>query len=239
MNTSKQKEKEGKTIKSMVDLVGLKLNRIYLSDYLEGLKKIKTKSIDLAFTDPPYNTNKDFGVYKDNLSEEEYSGMVTRLINELRRVTKRGFGIYIDWRHFKMYWDLMPEADPIIIIKRVPNAASSRLKIAQHYHIILTTATALRTVKSLWNDIHFAGERRLFNEERYEHPAQTSFKATKRFIENFSNEKEIILDPFMGTGTTAVVSAELNRKFIGFELNPDYIRIAEKRLAQVDINNRH
>ncbi|MBX2925942.1 MAG: site-specific DNA-methyltransferase [Chitinophagaceae bacterium] len=45
-----------------------------------------------------------------------------------------------------------------------------------------------------------------------------------------SKENDLILDPFMGAGTTALVASLLNRKFVGFELNPDYIKIANKRL---------
>lgn len=43
-------------------------------------------------------------------------------------------------------------------------------------------------------------------------------------------ENGIVLDPFMGAGTTALVAAKLNRKYVGFEINPEYIKIAEKRL---------
>ena len=43
-------------------------------------------------------------------------------------------------------------------------------------------------------------------------------------------EGGIVLDPFMGAGTTALVSRKLNRNYIGFEINEDYIKIAEKRL---------
>ena len=48
-------------------------------------------------------------------------------------------------------------------------------------------------------------------------------------------EGGIVLDPFMGSGTTAVVARSLGRKYVGIELNPDYIKIAEKRLAQITI----
>jgi DNA modification methylase len=41
----------------------------------------------------------------------------------------------------------------------------------------------------------------------------------------------IVLDPFMGAGTTALVAARLNRQFIGIELNPEYVKIAERRIA--------
>lgn len=46
-----------------------------------------------------------------------------------------------------------------------------------------------------------------------------------------SREGDIILDPFMGSGTTALVAKRLNRHYIGFELNPDYVRLAEQRIA--------
>lgn len=45
----------------------------------------------------------------------------------------------------------------------------------------------------------------------------------------------IVLDPFMGSGTTALVAKNMNRKYVGIELNPDYIKMANKRLSQMTI----
>jgi len=45
-------------------------------------------------------------------------------------------------------------------------------------------------------------------------------------------ENGVVLDPFMGAGTTGLVSVKLNRQFIGIELNPEYINIANKRIAE-------
>ena len=53
-------------------------------------------------------------------------------------------------------------------------------------------------------------------------------------IENFSKEGDIIYDPFMGTGTTAVVAKQLDRKFIGSEISQKYIEIAEERLKKTN-----
>jgi site-specific DNA-methyltransferase (adenine-specific)/modification methylase len=53
-------------------------------------------------------------------------------------------------------------------------------------------------------------------------------------LENFSKEDDIIYDPFMGTGTTAVVAKQLNRKFIGSEISQRYIEIAEERLKKTN-----
>lgn len=213
------------------------LNKVLCEEALESLKKIPDNSIDLIFIDPPYNVGKNYGVYKDNLSDKDYISFIESLIIEFNRISKKGFGIYLDWKKFKLFWNLIPNAEPIIIFKKSTGVVFSKLKIVQHHHVILTTATVLKSkpqLKSLWDDIRVMGEGYFFNEEKFGHPAQTSLKATKRFIEYFSNEGDIILDCFMGVGTTAVASKELNRNFIGFELNPQYIKITNDRLKKIN-----
>jgi len=66
--------------------------------------------------------------------------------------------------------------------------------------------------------------------ERTNHPTQKPEKIVAVFISYWTTQGEIVLDPFMGSGTTAVVAKKLGRDFIGIELNPDYIKIAEKRI---------
>ena len=72
-------------------------------------------------------------------------------------------------------------------------------------------------------------------EERTEHPAQYPEKLIERIIQAGSNEADIILDPFMGSGTTAVVAKKLNRFYIGYEIEQEYINIANKRLEKINI----
>jgi site-specific DNA-methyltransferase (adenine-specific) len=62
------------------------------------------------------------------------------------------------------------------------------------------------------------------------HPAVFPVELPEFFIKAFSNEGDIVLDPFMGSGTTAVAAVNNNRKYIGFELSEEYIEIANKRL---------
>lgn len=65
------------------------------------------------------------------------------------------------------------------------------------------------------------------------HPAVFPAELPRRLIRLFTHAKDaIILDPCMGTGTTALEAKQLGRRFIGFEINPDYCKIAEQRLAQ-------
>lgn len=68
--------------------------------------------------------------------------------------------------------------------------------------------------------------------ERSKHPTQKSQKVLELFLKYWTNENDIVLDPFMGSGTTAVACAKLNRNYIGFDSNPEYCQIAEKRLEK-------
>ena len=66
--------------------------------------------------------------------------------------------------------------------------------------------------------------------ENTEHPVQKPEKLVERIVEASSNPGDRVLDPFTGSGTTAVVARRLKRKFLGFEINPDYVTLALKRL---------
>jgi len=66
--------------------------------------------------------------------------------------------------------------------------------------------------------------------ERTAHKTQKPLKVCLPYIEISSNEGDLILDPFMGSGTTAVACKMLKRNFIGYELNKEFCKIAEKRL---------
>ena len=68
------------------------------------------------------------------------------------------------------------------------------------------------------------------SKERTSHPAQYPKKLIERIIKASSNEEDLVLDPFMGSGTTAVVAKQHNRNFVGYETNKDYLSIMKKRL---------
>jgi len=57
-------------------------------------------------------------------------------------------------------------------------------------------------------------------------------------IENYTNEGDTILDPFMGSGTTGVACVQTGRNFIGIEIDPTYFAIAEKRIAEAQMQPR-
>ena len=65
------------------------------------------------------------------------------------------------------------------------------------------------------------------------HPAPYPVELVERFIKLYSYEKELILDPFMGSGTTAIGAINLNRNYIGYENNEEYIKLAEERINSI------
>ena len=69
------------------------------------------------------------------------------------------------------------------------------------------------------------------------HPATFPISLARKIIELLSHEGEIVLDPFVGSGTTLVAAQDNNRNAVGFDLNPDYIKLCNSRLANQNIFN--
>jgi DNA modification methylase len=64
------------------------------------------------------------------------------------------------------------------------------------------------------------------------HPAPFPFKLATDHILSWSKQGDVVLDPFLGSGTTAVAAAQLGRQWIGFEVNPEYVTLARERIAR-------
>lgn len=89
-------------------------------------------------------------------------------------------------------------------------------------------------VSDNWSDIH----RIRHNKHRDPHPCQLPVHLLERLILMSTDEGDIVLDPFMGTGTTAVAAARLGRKVIGIDLDPQYVEITQHKLTQESPNSK-
>ena len=76
------------------------------------------------------------------------------------------------------------------------------------------------------------------DKELYNHPTIKPLEFVKNHIINSTQENDIVLDCFMGSGTTCVACKELNRRYIGIEINPEYFRIAQDRLNGITQKER-
>lgn len=90
-----------------------------------------------------------------------------------------------------------------------------------------------RHAGDVWNIPVLAGKR--FADERVKHPTQKPLKICDRIIQHFSNEGDLVLVPFAGSGSECVSAKNNGRKFIGFEINPEYIEVANARLDKANI----
>ena len=87
--------------------------------------------------------------------------------------------------------------------------------------------------KLTWKKLGWIQEdMRKHKKENWEHPTQKPVELCRWILEKYSNEGDTVLDPFMGSGTTAVACKQLQRNFIGFELSQKYVDIANRRLQQ-------
>ena len=89
-------------------------------------------------------------------------------------------------------------------------------------------------VSDVWTDIH----RLKHNKYRDEHPCQLPIHLLERLILMTTDEEDIVLDPFMGTGTTAIAAKRLGRTYIGFEMDPNYVTITRSKLDRVNADSK-
>ena len=93
-------------------------------------------------------------------------------------------------------------------------------------------------LSDVWNDIH----RIRHKKRRDQHPCQLSIPLLERLILMTTDAGDIVLDPFIGTGTTAVAAKQMGRKYIGIDIDPDYVNIAKNNVdysRETKINNKY
>jgi site-specific DNA-methyltransferase (adenine-specific) len=205
----------------------MELNKIYKGDCLQLLKKLPDKYCDV-FVDPPYNVGKDYGECKDNLSEEAYAAFLLSLLTECKRVSKT-LTVYTPHKHQSLIWYLLgPEFKQITLWHPAKNGFYSGLvnKTAN----LLTNATPDKAeqIENIWK-VQLPGLGYFSTEKRNEHPGYTTEDVIGKVISRLC-KSNIICDPCMGSGTTALAARKLGKDFIGFELNEKYIKVANNRL---------
>ncbi len=200
---------------------------IYCGDCLEIMPLMEPESVDLVVTDPPYNCGKDYGLASDNLSELEYHAFIRNVASQTQRIGKNQFWVA---PRYQLYFYFSVFVNSHLIVIRRGAAGPFRLGWSDQFEIALAIGKPHDAPTDLWEDIRLKGEGYFFREETFGHPGYTPIKIMWRAIRYLSDK--LILDPFMGTGTTCVAAKNLNRRSIGIEINPKYCEIAVKRLRQ-------
>lgn len=189
-------------------------NKIYNVDCLEFMKTLPDKCIDLVLTDPPYGLNSKMKggtwgintIYKemliwDNVISKEF-------FDEMFRISKN----QIIWGG--NYYTMPPSRCWLAWIKK------ERMDTLADFELAWTSFDKL--AKSY-------DERRNPDGKR-QHPTQKPLSLIKWCLEKYSQPNQVIFDPFLGSGTTAVACKQMGRTYIGCEISKEYFDIAQKRL---------
>jgi site-specific DNA-methyltransferase (adenine-specific) len=231
-------------------------------DCLELMKSIPDKSIDAIITDPPYGTTackwdsvipfdlmwkqlnriiKHNGVIVLTASQPFTSRLVMSNINDFKyeaiwekpnpsNFTFAKKGIMKFHENILIFYKNVPTYNPQMWIgeKNHGSVQGKRKKDNE-------TGANLKVVPKNISNIKYPKSVVKFNREMGLHPTQKPTALMEYLIKTYTNENETVLDFTMGSGTTGVACKNLNRKFIGIEMDDKYFEIAKKRIEETPI----
>lgn len=206
--------------------IGLELDTIYCGDCLEIMKQIEGGVIDLVLTDPPYNLGINYGDnYNDSKKYDDYLSFSLDWFKEARRISNSVI-FTPGWNNLRMWLNDI-EYPKGIAIWYVPNQKShSPLGGWNHWEPILVYGK-INLGKNVFKKCVFA-------QKHIEgHPCPKQHGLYLDILNCLSPRPNIILDPFMGSGSSIIATKLFNSYFIGIEINPEYCKIAEKRLQNI------
>jgi site-specific DNA-methyltransferase (adenine-specific) len=214
------------------------INKVYCMDAIEGLKAIPDQSIDLIIIDPPYNIN-----YYSNYGSNEYKERIQTAgqwdnnfdfkiyYPELLRVLKDDcyFLVFGCEENIRLMQEL--GCFQVLIWDKNYCGMGDLSDFGIGYEFIFYFKKGnpkLRghRINGVINSMHIG------HFDNTLHPTQKSEKLLRHLIKKCSDEGNIVLDCFIGSGTSMIAAKQTRRNFIGFDINEEYCNIANKRLEQ-------
>lgn len=232
--------------------------KLICGNAIDEMKKIPTESINLIVTDPPYNLNKDYGNNQDCLAFEEYIQFSREWLREAYRILSKNGSIYVfmGMKYISYIYVIMekelglyfnswitwfytqgigktrgfsPRHDDILFFTKNKSKYVFNIddvRVPQKFYRSINNMRGANP-GNVWEFSHM----HYCNKNRQLHPTQKPEGLYERIVLTSSNENDIILDPFVGSGTLLRVCQQTNRKAIGIDINPEYIQIAKTRLS--------
>lgn len=215
-----------------------KLDSIYIGDARELSKGIPDESVDLVLNDPPFGINFDYkGTnYKDD--PLLYHDMIQWVVKESNRIVKPGglCFVFVAQPQLRSIWPLFPEDSRIfaacknfVQIRNIPVQYSydpaifwikdgPRLKdcTGRDFYVANTANTSNRGVAN-------AGF----------HPCPSPLSTIIYIVDNFCPREGIVCDFFIGSGTTGVAAKLVGTRYLGFEISPNYVKLALQRISHI------
>ena len=200
------------------------INQIINADCLDILRELPDKSIDLVLTDPPYGIgvcSMTLGKGKNKIfrGNENWDKTIPEkeIFNEILRVSKHqiifGGNYFVEYLHNSPCWLVWDK-------NNTGNFADCELAWTNFKSVV-------RKYLWTWNGML---QHDMKNKDVRIHPTQKPLKLFEMILSDYSNENDLILDCFSGSGTTAIACHNLKRRFICIERDIDYYNASVERL---------
>ena len=196
------------------------------------MRQMPSKSVDVVFTSPPYNRkrNDKYANYDD--TKEDYFGFLCTSIDEMVRVAKGNVFLNIQKNYynkedvFRVIGKYAKDICEIFVWEKSNPMPASGFNITNAYEFIIVFGKKIQSNKTYTkNHLTTSVAKMIKSHKAMMHQSVSDF-----FIENFTQKLDVVLDPFMGTGTTGVSCQSFGRKFVGIELDDEYYQIANTRI---------
>jgi len=212
---------------------------------LEVLPKLEDESVDLIMTDPPYNKNKNYGVVSDKKPEKDFWKFNRLWIDRCNRILKDGHHFYFSCSHEQIFkFKEIGEAEGfkfrrllIWATNECRGHMNKRTWLASYEPILWFQKREGKYSYGLFNAYPYPAldvfivrsPHKNSKEDKKYHPTQKPTRVMENIIAKSSQINDVVLDPFMGSGTTMEACQNLGRSCIGIEINPEYCEIIKKR----------
>ena len=208
------------------------LNTVHCGDALELMKEIPKESIDLIIIDPPYSRFHS-SVGEASLGDFKILEVFFRdVAKACHRVIKETGSVFFfcDYRTYPcLFYGVYRWIKPANLIIWQKDFLGPGIRFRPLHELILycisqkTASPKDRHITDIWK------AKRVNNRQ---HPFQKPLKLFRIMIENCSNQNDVVLDPFCGSGTALIVAQQLGRRWIGIDIEPKYIKITMERLKK-------
>jgi site-specific DNA-methyltransferase (adenine-specific) len=218
-----------------VDKGGCLLNK----NCFDIIKKLENNSIDLVLTDPPYGISltpqRKNGKFKDTkVINDDNLDWLSDYVEEIYRISKNVCCFFCGWQHIDKFKIALEKK---FIIKNIlvwnKDWFGMGNNYRPNYELIILCCKTNFTIPSK-NKSNILTYRRL-SPQKLTHSCEKPVSLLSDLISELSTEGNVILDTFMGTGSTIDSAKRLNRKYIGIELDENYFNIAKERISSIKI----
>lgn len=232
-----------------MNLGRFEIDNIYNEDCYQAIKDIPDKSIDLVIIDPPYEMetrgvgfHKKRDYYDDIENLGMHNGFNDYILSELERVMKQtNIYIFCNKNQLRQLFNFYKNKNVDLLIwnknNPIPTTNNKYLSDLEYIFFARDEGVKLYGNYDSLSKIYTSNVNKL-DKDRFEHPTIKPNILIKRYIENSSKPNDIVLDCFLGSGTTAVAAKDLGRHYLGFEISPKWFEIAKNRLNNIDANGQ-